>query len=333
MLVCIYYDSLCLTYHCFSRWALIISLYSFVSAEKRAYDAPNSGSGKPTFMTIVIGVIAFIVVGELASIIALESNRSDAAPATIIINNGGATDNSAVVETVVETDDEAAIDPTSLFSTGENVCAGKKPDLPNTDCIVDAMTNVGPQAGGNVTKGYVGGMVVDHVPVTTPYWMNGMCPVNVHWHLGSEHYSLGEYDEAGDGPNGNTFGQGGNDGGEQPGYRCQHYDATDTKFTKEFDWQHCKNMVVGETYEVQYVSTLWLPFSCFRSLSHIIHFPSLTVGLIRLPVPAVLPTNTKLPSMMVSSARTVFLPTLPPRLVSKPRSSRLSMMKNSSGPT
>lgn len=27
-----------------------------------------------------------------------------------------------------------------------------------------------------------------------------MCPVNVHWHLGTEHYSKGEYDEEGRGP-------------------------------------------------------------------------------------------------------------------------------------
>ena len=31
-----------------------------------------------------------------------------------------------------------------------------------------------------------------------------MCPVNVHWHLGTEHYSYGQFDENGNGPNGNT---------------------------------------------------------------------------------------------------------------------------------
>jgi len=86
-----------------------------------------------------------------------------------------------------------------------------------------------------------------------------MCPVNVHWHLGTEHYSAGEYDEGGDGPHGNL---GRPDwaarerdlaeGKVRDGFRCHHYDAEDEKFTKEYDWKYCEGMEVGETYEVHW---------------------------------------------------------------------------------
>jgi len=52
-----------------------------------------------------------------------------------------------------------------------------------------------------VTRGFVGGLDAgDRVPITGAYADHGLCPVNVHWHLGAEHYSAGEYDEAGSGP-------------------------------------------------------------------------------------------------------------------------------------
>merc|ERR1711920_502475 len=33
---------------------------------------------------------------------------------------------------------------------------------------------------------------------------------------------------------------------------CQQYDGNDAKFTKPYAWQHCKDMIVGETYEVHW---------------------------------------------------------------------------------
>merc|ERR1712113_794531 len=36
------------------------------------------------------------------------------------------------------------------------------------------------------------------------------------------------------------------------GFACKHYDATDTRFTTEYNWQHCESMHVGETYEVHW---------------------------------------------------------------------------------
>ena len=72
------------------------------------------------------------------------------------------------------------------------------------------------QAGADVTKGYKGDYAVQGSftegniptdpalpnllvpkPVTTPSYMQGMCPVNVHWYLGTEHASTVEHDETG----------------------------------------------------------------------------------------------------------------------------------------
>ena len=36
------------------------------------------------------------------------------------------------------------------------------------------------------------------------------------------------------------------------GFRCHHYDPDDAKFTTEYEWKHCVNMEVGETYEVHW---------------------------------------------------------------------------------
>jgi hypothetical protein len=88
--------------------------------------------------------------------------------------------------------------------------------------------------------------------IKVPYFSKGLCPVNVHWHLGAEHRSAGQYDEDGKGP--------GDDshrkllaGATRLGGRCHHYDATDPKFTKPYEWKHCDaSMKVGETYEVHW---------------------------------------------------------------------------------
>jgi len=143
---------------------------------------------------------------------------------------------------------------------GQNPCEGKKltgPDWDNVECVVNAITSVGPQSGANVTKGYKGEMSVDHGPLTTPYWQNGMCPVNVHWHLGAEHYSLGQYDEKGTGPE--FLSVGGDrralaeaDDQVRSGYKCQYYNPDEARFNKKYVWEHCVNMLVGETYEVHW---------------------------------------------------------------------------------
>lgn len=129
------------------------------------------------------------------------------------------------------------------------------PKFENVDCV----HLPGPQSGANVTKGYVGGMEVDIEPQLKKYWQSSMCPVNVHWHLGTEHYSVGEYDENGDGPHGNIPapkqpGRNLATDGEKvrAGFRCHHYDESDAKFTTKYEWKHCVGMEVGETYEVHW---------------------------------------------------------------------------------
>lgn len=155
-----------------------------------------------------------------------------------------------------------------------NTCAGAKIDLPNVECFLEALddgANVtevsgppGPQAGANVTTGYNGQLEVDVTPITTSYYQAGLCPVNVHWHLGTEHYSAGEYDceSNADGERHLEKSKCGptpvNErrklaGKARQGYQCNHYDETDEKFTKPYEWKFCdKSMEVGQTYEVHW---------------------------------------------------------------------------------
>merc|ERR1712238_58082 len=84
---------------------------------------------------------------------------------------------------------------TTSVVMGNNTCAGMNPQFPNIDCLgEDGVVDVSEQAGQNVTKGYIGGMESDIVPITESYYKVGLCPVNVHWHAGAEHYSAGEFD-------------------------------------------------------------------------------------------------------------------------------------------
>lgn len=109
----------------------------------------------------------------------------------------------------------------------------------------------GEQAAANVTKGYNGSFVTTAVPITVPYFQAKMCPVNVHWHLGTEHYSAGEYDETGTGPS-DIHERRSLAGKARKGYQCKFFDVTDPKFIKPFDWQHCIGMEIGQTYEVHW---------------------------------------------------------------------------------
>lgn len=88
----------------------------------------------------------------------------------------------------------------------------------------------------------------------------GLCQVNVHWHLGAEHRSAGQYDVDGDEFLANTY-VGKADNGQHrrmlggkavPGFMCRGYDAKDPKYTKPYDWKYCKDMRVGLTYEIHW---------------------------------------------------------------------------------
>jgi hypothetical protein len=148
--------------------------------------------------------------------------------------------------------DNIAPDVATIFNKKPNSCADKKLKFDNVDCV----HTPGPQAGANVTKGYKGGMDVGELsPNLKNYWQTAMCPVNVHWHLGTEHYSVGEYDEFGNGPHGNSDAPHGRKlAGDKVrgGFRCHHYDEKDAKFTTKYDWKHCHGMEVGETYEIHW---------------------------------------------------------------------------------
>ena len=134
-------------------------------------------------------------------------------------------------------------------SLPNNYCAGTKPGFPNAECTVAAVE----QAGGDVSAGFTGSFNASGAtPITTTLAEAGLCPVNVHWHLGAEHRSAGEFDEDGVGPaaaSGRRLLAGAS---TRLGMRCHHYDANDSKFTEEYAWQYCKDMKVGETYEVHW---------------------------------------------------------------------------------
>jgi len=134
---------------------------------------------------------------------------------------------------------------------GTNPCEGKKPDLPNVACVIDQVEQTGEQSATNVTEGYKGERNTTAVPILVPYYQVGLCPVNAHSHLGSEHYSLGEYDENGKGPS-DIHERRRLSGKVRQGFQCHHYDENDPKFTTAYDWQYCKNYEVGQTYEVHW---------------------------------------------------------------------------------
>jgi hypothetical protein len=155
--------------------------------------------------------------------------------------------------------------------TGENYCHGQKsvtePALNNIACFNEAVRVAGEQAGADITAGFEGTLESDINPIMDRYYKTALCPVNVHWHLGAEHRSEGQFDETGSAPGANYAmpppheAEGsrrlkrmlqGDYHEVRYGYACQHYDAEDARFTTEYDWQHCLDMHVGETYEVHW---------------------------------------------------------------------------------
>ena len=133
-------------------------------------------------------------------------------------------------------------------------------DLGDIEC-----ENAGAQSGTDVTKGAAG----DRDPALAPivdYNDMGMCTVNVHWHIGAEHRSGGQYDETAefDHPNKDTYAGSHRrlasaDGGMRIGHMCvkgkELWEANDPSVrnadgsVNEYDWKYCKDMHVGLTYE------------------------------------------------------------------------------------
>lgn len=185
-------------------------------------------------MKTALVVLSVTSVGFLISTVVLILN--DRYP----LSSGGGTDSSIINNNV------------DLFirqpPEGINICEGTDPGLANKECIAD---DINEQAGANVTQGYQGDFETDVDPIVDPYFMAGLCPVNVHWHLGAEHYSANEFDETGSGPS-EIHERRRLAGKTRQGYQCKLYDESDEKFTKSYDWKHCTDMEVGQTYEVHW---------------------------------------------------------------------------------
>jgi len=118
-----------------------------------------------------------------------------------------------------------------------------------------------PQAGMDVTADGVYGDLnytgtLDSILVNYDVADPMLCPVNVHWHLGTEHRSAGQYDEDGTGPHAYEYADLHDRrklaGDARQGMLCHHYDDTDTKFTTPYEWEYCVDMEVGQTYEIHW---------------------------------------------------------------------------------
>ena len=226
---------------------------AFTSTKDGEADQPA-----PSVVKGLIKVVAGVVVGLVLAVVT---------SMIVLAPNGALEDQGSVY-------DQARA---NWSSTG-NPCEGQKPYhagpgdhyFSNTDCFKDQTALTLEQAGANVTKGYKGGLDAgSRVPITEEYEDVGMCAVNVHWHLGSEHLSVGQYDQNGKGPDNN--GQRKDDSNANHpdlanrrlaeeagapvdyGFRCHHYDANKAEYTTPYTWKHCHESTrVGETYEVHW---------------------------------------------------------------------------------
>ena len=172
--------------------------------------------------------------------------------------------------------DQGSVYGDKTWSKDGNPCEGQKPYhagpgdqyFYNTKCEHQSVALTLEQAGANITKGFKGELNAgSRVPITEEYEDVGMCAVNVHWHLGSEHLSVGQYDQKGTGPavnpqrkkdsnamhNPDHVRKLGDDNQVDYGFRCHHYDDTKEEYTEPYTWQYCDNStIVGETYEVHW---------------------------------------------------------------------------------
>merc|ERR1719356_866333 len=151
-------------------------------------------------------------------------------------------------------------DPTTRM-TGTNPCAGKKTlttALNNIECFQEGVRQAIEQSGADITEGFQGNINTTVNPINVSYYKTALCPVNVHWHLGAEHRSEGEFDEDGTSPENHLIPE-----DEDPedtrrleaaryGFACRHYQSDDSRFNTEYDWKYCRDMHVGETYEVHW---------------------------------------------------------------------------------
>jgi len=127
--------------------------------------------------------------------------------------------------------------------------------LANVECGGQdlAKSGGGVQSGADVTVGSNGTMTAGLEPITAPYGTQGMCPVNVHWHLGAEHKNTGTFDQP---PPANL------DANtrrrlastNEAGHWCPAIDgaAQGINMADDYAWEHCSDMHVGYTYELHW---------------------------------------------------------------------------------
>jgi hypothetical protein len=162
-----------------------------------------------------------------------------------------------------------AAPPPPMYMSTPNICQGQKPVdgyvagdgyFNNVNCTTaEGIRQALEQAGRDVTVGTVGDIEsTDRPPITTPFWQAAMCPVNVHYHIGTEHRSEGEYDEHATGPAAehHPHPDEEHNPGEvhRQGYFCNgKYDASDPKFTTPYEFKYCKGAIqTGGTYEIHW---------------------------------------------------------------------------------
>merc|ERR1711879_39158 len=99
----------------------------------------------------------------------------------------------------------------------------------------------GVQAPRDVSEGSEGKKAAAFEPLNQAQRAK-LVQTNVHFHLGAEHYSQGQYDQKSNDRRLAT------DGDVAAGYMC---DTTGYN-TDAYEFQYCKNVKVGETYEIHY---------------------------------------------------------------------------------
>jgi len=141
--------------------------------------------------------------------------------------------------------------PEACGTCHDNPCedAPLRDDFHDVPCIEAAV-----QSAADVTVGAVGLLeaALDPIP---DYNAGGMCTVNVHWHLGAEHRSEGQYDEAGDFDHPDLEHRRLADE-IRTGHMCHNakemWESGDELVATEYDWQYCSDMHVGLSYEIHW---------------------------------------------------------------------------------
>lgn len=168
----------------------------------------------------------------------------------------------------------AGVDAFAAADTEQNPCKGgvlehERPRIWQALLPIRCNTSgVLAQSGADVSVGMkeYGELTAALPPVTTSFPEAGMCPVNVHWHLGAEHRNEGTYDLNGyewlathGDPEVVKVAAHYSRSDEaihhleiEPGNFCRGFDPEDPKFTTPYQWKYCEHMHVGYTYEVHW---------------------------------------------------------------------------------